>query len=320
MEECVMTIDNSHDDEVPNLEMSTADEVGDIQNVPPSEFQASAPRRCFHVMATVATMESDSLLGAHPKKLDPDQELNRTFAEHQRQLDDWNVLGFNLAPRLTQALQWYRWLRNDELLPSHWKGIRLELPEYIRITFELRPAPEQGSYAFRRAPRDGTRWNININPTSIVEYRRSAAQTAATFCHNLLHLCEDQYLQQIGKRPCGSYHSMEFRRNARLIGIPCTRDGAEEGIVVGSRFERWLDQHSVARVFDYAEELDPEATRRKLPKRISWRCLCEDGVAVQVPRGSVIHARCELCSHLFKPGTLAELKQLGPKMRRIART
>lgn len=235
---------------------------------------------------------------AHPN---PDQELNRALAEHQAHLHDWTFRGFNLAPRLTQALRWYGWLRIEGLLPSHWRGLRLELPEYIRITFEPRPAPEQGSYTFRRASRDGTRWNININPTSIIEYRRSAAETAATLCHNVLHLYEDQFLQQAGKNPQGSYHSAEFRRNASLIGIPCTRDGAEYGIVAGSRFDHWLERHGIARVFDYAEQPDVEATRPKLPKRISWRCECEDAVAVMVPRASRFHAVCQDCLHFFRP-------------------
>ncbi len=253
-------------------------------------------------------------LGVHPENLlDPDQQINRALAQHQASLSDWTLLGtFNLVPRLAQCLDWYRLFRADGLLPSVWKEVPLKLPEHIRLTFDPRPANQLGTYKFGRAVGDGTRWNINLNPVSILMYRRSSAQTAAVFCHELHHLCEDQYLQQVGKYPTGSYHTAEFRRRVAELGIPCTRDGRELPMDAGSPFDRWLERHGIPRVFDYLPEerrpeaepdpqQQPDAVSPNLPKRIVWRCGCENAVSVMVPRASQIHFVCLDCSQVVRP-------------------
>jgi hypothetical protein len=247
---------------------------------------------------------------AHPTSPDRDQELNRVQAEHQAGLSDWTFYGaFNLAQRFTQILQLCHWLRADGILPEEWKDVRLALPAHIRINFDSRPANEAGSYTVRRSVRDGTRFNINVNPNWIITHRRSLAQIAAAVCHSLLHLCQDLYEQQMGRRPRGDYHSKEFRRNAEQIGIPCDPHHSRHDIVAGSRFEQWLDQHRISKVFDPIPENrntddevpapSPEAIPRKKPKRSAWRCGCP--LTAMVPSGKVMRAVCQDCSEFFRP-------------------
>lgn len=247
-----------------------------------------------------ADADETDFWSAHPNPPDPDQRLNRAIAEHQRSLDDWKILGnFDLARELTEVMKWYRWLRADALIPEVWKKVPLDLPEHIRVTFEIRPARELGFYKYGRAISDGTRWNINLNPRSIIVFGRSPAQTASVLCHEALHLCEDDYSQKIGKKTrSAGYHSTEFRRQAELIGIPCNAYGVEGGIRPGSPFDRWLEKHGIPQIFQYAPEPMPPAP---LAKRIAWRCGCEEAVSVMVPRASQLNAVCRNCSQFFRP-------------------
>jgi hypothetical protein len=239
--------------------------------------------------------------GVHPENSwDSDLWINRVIPEYPTSSGDLKVLGdFDLARELVEGLKWYHRLRIDGLIPEEWKGVRLDLPGHVRLTFEIRDPRELGFYKYARSSRDGTRWSINLNPRSVMVFGRSPAQTASVFCHELLHLCENDYWQKIGKgaRSPG-YHSTEFRRRAGLIGIPCTDYGAERGIKSGSPFDNWLGRHGVPRFFQYTVERIQPAT---LAKRLAWRCGCENSVSVMVPRASRVKLVCQDCSQLLWP-------------------
>ena len=259
-----------------------------------------------------------SFPGAHPKPLPgPDEHINEALVEYQLQLRDWKLGGaLDLSHQLKRALGWYQQFRDDGLLPTKWKGTEFQLPEHIRVTFEPRPVNELGSYTYGRAVRDGTLWNINLNLVAHLEHRRSPAQMAVVLLHELLHLCEGEYLRILGTRLTrSSYHSVEFRRHAQRLGIPCTQNGRELPTTPGSPFAQWVARRGVPTRFEHAEpsgseDQDPKKKppvtgqpRAKRPKRVAWRCDCPDAVKVMVPRASTIRFVCEVCSSPVRPVT-----------------
>lgn len=232
-----------------------------------------------------------------------EQELLQRLAEFKAGLSDWGIGEFDLSLEHRRAVQWIRWFREDELIPYQWKGLSIEFPEHIYLTFDPGPANQLGFYEFGRSLAHGLRHRINLNPVAMQLLRRSTAQTASVLLHECLHLCQELYMDRIGRRiRRGSYHSVEFRRRAELLGTPCTLDGRELGVVPDGPFDKWLDRHRIPRVHEYTED-EASAAKPGLPKRLSWRCRCPRGVSVHVPRGHSLNAVCLDCEARFEPAT-----------------
>lgn len=257
-----------------------------------------------------------SISGAHQKNSDPsnpDEAINESLAVFQGGLSDWTVAGLNLSAEGQRALEWYEGFVNEGLIPRQWKGVEIELPKNVRITFEPCAVNVLGHYHRGRAVRDGTRFNINLNPVVLLDPKRSPMQLAQTLLHEALHLCEDLYRQKVGKKPpTAGYHSVEFRRHAQDLSIPCDAGGHDEGIVAGGRFAQWAADHKVSDAPERRAEPDaapPPA--RKPPKRRAWHCQCPDAVSVMVPRASVIDVLCRRCD---KPLTPKDSANVSPSI------
>lgn len=264
----------------------------------------------------LAARESEALVsGAHPK-IDSDQEILRVLAEHQGSLTDWGVDGLDLAREHRQAMQWVEWLLKDGMVPTEWHETRIELPRTIHITFEPRNRRQLGTYTLGRTIGQGLKYTVNLNPRAIVGH--PPAVMASVLLHEFLHLCQDLYCQRVGKRLApSSYHGVEFRRRADLLGISCTQAGRRLPNTPNGPFDKWLRRRGISSERVYEIETQPGSSR--LPKRIAWRCRCEDSVAVHVPRGSTIEATCVRCDGPFQPTSLDESKLVGRSKSRVVR-
>jgi len=226
---------------------------------------------------------------------DGDDVANRVIAVYQDALTDWRYGPFDLAA-------WVRSLRSWLLslfacfFPLAFGGKRVGRPEFL-FRFEREGARVLGHYVLGRNDA-GLRREISINPRHL--RTRSERQVAAVLLHELLHWFEETIR---GAQCCASrngYHSAWFRRFAADFGIPCTKYGAELGIVTPSRFSTWAEEQGLR---DDIPQLtaapSPEPT---VSKRVPWICACPAGalVTVQVPRGSELRARCECCGELFR--------------------
>ena len=105
-------------------------------------------------------------------------------------------------------------------------------------------------------------------------------------------------------RSANNYHSAWFRMKAEEFGIPCSRYGADLGIISPSPFMEWaLENGIVGDPFqcDPMVSID-RAISQKKSKRVVWRCNCPEGkrVSVLVPYGSDLEARCLKCQGIFK--------------------
>jgi hypothetical protein len=271
-------------------------------DVPSDPMRAALSEPSVITIRQLAIPDDLASRGVHPQNpTDPDEKINEALVEYQLRLRDWKLgPAINLSRLLEQALGWYQQMNADGLIPTKWAGVGLKLPDHIRITFDARAANIIASYTPGRALRDGTRWNINLNPVAIIHHRRSPLLLASDLLHELLHLLEHEYRQVSGKSPVkGSYHSVEFREACQDLGIPCTQNGAELEMTPGGRFQQWAMGRELSTEFEFAlpsESGDDDQQRpAKRPKRIAWRCRCENAPAVMVARASKIDWTCNVC-------------------------
>jgi hypothetical protein len=229
---------------------------------------------------------------------DVDRDINVAVGSHQDAQTDWKYGPVDLSAQVRKLRVWSLELWG-RFLPREFGGKVVRCPK-IFFRFECECPRVLGHYVPGRND-TGLRWEISINPVHLGT--RSERAVAAVLLHELLHLFEDAV--GIAPRSPNGYHSSWFRRSARNLGIPCTRYGAELGIVTPSRFTAWADERGLqdGAVLDIPE---PEAAAPDpivaLGKRVAWVCSCPVGVrvTVQVPRGSALLARCERCGELFE--------------------
>lgn len=238
--------------------------------------------------------ENLTALGAHPHGTilrfpDDDDATNRAVADHQDTRTDWTYGSLDLATEVGKLRSWAH-----DLLDQFFSAQRA--PEFL-FRFEREGWRVLGHYRPGRND-TGLRWEISVNPQHLTD--RSEQQTAAVLLHELLHWYEESVRQPRAKR--NGYHSAWFRSFADDFGIPCTRYGAELGIVSPSRFTAWADERGLQA--DITSHVAASAISRDeaLPKRVPWVCECPSGtlITVQVPRGSDLRAHCDGCHAPFQ--------------------
>jgi len=238
---------------------------------------------------------TSTTLGAHPTTEadvlafpNPDVEVNRVIAEHQDAQTAWAYGGVDLAREVRAIRSWARDLV-DQFFASHCA------PGFL-FRFEREGSRVLGHYVPGRND-VGLQWEISINPRHLTT--RSERQTAAVLLHELLHWFEESVRPP--RRSAHGYHSAWFRKFAQEWGIPCTRYGAELGIVAPSPFSAWADEHGLRD--DVSSAISPGALPPDEPhsKRVPWVCACPPGerVTAQVPRASELRAHCDRCGAAF---------------------
>jgi hypothetical protein len=220
---------------------------------------------------------------------DVDNTISRAIAGHQDALTDWSYGPVDLADEVRKIRSWSRDLLHA-FFPSRCA------PQFV-FRFEREGPRVLGHYVPGRNDA-GLRWEISINPRHLCT--RSERQVAAVLLHELLHSFEEAVRPP--RRTANGYRSAWFRSFAEELGIPCTRYGAELGIITPSRFTSWADERGLRE--DATSEIQAAAlvVDEPLSKRVPWVCACPPAVlvTVQVPRGSELLARCERCDELFK--------------------
>ena len=236
----------------------------------------------------------EDALGAHPNSgcgelvqfPAPHDAPNDVIAAYQDALTDWSYGPLDLASSVRTIRAW-----SHSLVGRFFPSVRA--PEFL-LRFERESARVLGHYVPGRNDA-GLRWEISINPRHLGV--RSERETAAVLLHELLHWYEE--LTRPAQRSRNGYHSAFFRGFAERVGIPCTRYGAESGIVSPSPFASWADEHGLRADGTPVAlpPLPPDVT-----KRVSWVCECPAGivVTVQVPRGSELRAHCDACRAPFR--------------------
>lgn len=245
-------------------------------------------------------MPISKTLGAHPHAADTplphvDDVPNRAVAEYQRTLTDWRAGEHDLADLVLKLRPWASSLLDRFVIEP------VPRPEFL-FRFRREEPIVLGHYVPHRND-IGLRWEISFNPLHVG--RRSERQIAAVLMHELLHWLEGT-IKPTQLNPNG-YHSAWFRKRAQAIGIPCTKYGAELGILVPSPFTTWADERGLTgtpgafRLPPTTSGTTPSPSRRR-SKRDAWTCACptDARITVQVPRGSELLARCERCYELFK--------------------
>lgn len=250
----------------------------------------------------ISLLESDPLLaGAHHKNLSPDEKINGIIVEHLLGLTGWDISSqINLSQVLRLLLTCYQCFLHEGILPTDWNGVPIALPQHIRVTFEPRPVNELGSYIPGRALGDGALYRFNFNPRALVHRGLNPAQLAAMMLYLACRLCEALYRQKIGKKPKdGSYHSVEFRRRLKLLGINCSSTAVDlDRIEAGSPIAEFCERHGIPGTFEKNEGDEAPKTR---PKRVGWRCACENAPIVMVARASKIDFTCNVCKEPVLP-------------------
>ena len=162
-----------------------------------------------------------------------ESEINQTIKKYQGELKDWTFGGESLSEmvRKFHDCSIELW---SQFIPSHWNMELVSRPElYFRFQRERRRV--LGHY--HRGRNDaGLKYEISINPWWLVV--RTESQTAAVVLHELMHAFED--IVGISSKGRNNYHKKWFRDHAARIGIPCSKYGAEAGIVQGSPFAEWV--------------------------------------------------------------------------------
>jgi hypothetical protein len=250
-------------------------------------------------------------LGAHPNDSAgdvlvfpaTDEATNRLVAHYQDGLADWTFGALDLSQLVRKVRSWSADLL-DRFIPSEVGGRPVPCPEFL-FRFEREGTRVLGHYVPGRND-TGLRCEISVNPVHLSA--RSERQIAAVILHEQLHWLEETVRVTPRSAAANGYHSAWFRHFAESLGIPCTRYGAELGIVTPSRFSTWADERGLsdeacAPQTEDGSNHDPFApVERPVGKRVPWVCSCPTGdlVTVQVPRGSELQARCERCGDLFK--------------------
>jgi hypothetical protein len=246
-------------------------------------------------------LERPAALGALPNAEtnvllfpDTDDATNRAVADHQDGLTDWSHGPFDLSRLVRLLRSWSRDLL-EHFFPPMFGSKRVRPPEFL-FRFEREAARVLGHYVPGRND-VGLRWEISTNPRHLAT--RSERQIAAVLLHELLHWFEEAVATP--PHTVNGYHSAWFRRFATDFGIPCTRYGAERGIVTPSRFSAWADASGLLGD-PLTLPIDDAPDPAPVGKRVPWVCSCSIGelVTVQVPRGSELLARCERCGDVFK--------------------
>jgi len=252
------------------------------------------------------------MMGVHPNK---DSETNGVVAGFQAELADWQWDGgrINLSEMARTVNEWAQELW-PTFLPATWQKELVEMPNVL-FTFDPEHPNILGHY---RPGRNGAglRWEINLNPVHLTI--RSAAQSAPTILHELVHLFEDLTESSPGSALRNNYHSAWFRKTVEQAGIPCTRYGRDLGIIEDSPFAEWVKEKGLS--FESEEsildllvrkikegEIESEAVeaggKKRLPKRLAWVCHCPKAPTIYVARGYELQARCEACGCRFQRKT-----------------
>jgi hypothetical protein len=224
-----------------------------------------------------------------------DATVVEMISEYQISLRDWRDSdpdGTDYA-ELAKSIQgwigelWPRFIPTIDL-----KGTKVDQPPLLVVFEQARG--ELGHYVPGRNAA-GLRGEISVNPRYASQ--RSELDLAATVLHELLHAFEDA----AGSAPKArnNYHSAWFQKEARKLGIPCSKYGRDQGIQAGSPFYIWAQEKGLS---GEAVLKDGSSARRPKPKRLRWTCGfgC---VSVLVARGQTLRARCTRCDTDFSSVT-----------------
>ena len=270
------------------FENDVAEELG-IQTL-----QDKTPEKKSHL--AVVQQEEDWGCAPQSEESHPldDTQINQAIKHFQQNLDEWNFYGTSFSELITKFHDWSVELWSH-FIPSYWKDKPISKPEFL---FKFERAGRRVLGHYHRGRNDtGLKYEISINPGWLVA--RSEAQTAAVVLHELMHAFEE--IVGISSKSRNNYHKKWFCDHAEEIGIPCSKFGAEAGIVKGSPFAEWTIHRGLNKSKPLVT-IDAENAREACKvKRTYWFCDCAPRpVRVHVARGTLLNATCNNCGKRFR--------------------
>lgn len=136
-----------------------------------------------------------------------DEATNKAIKEIEISTKEW--MFSNLSEQL------YTWfdIFNEQFFEN-----KLKIPV---VSFQRKRVNNLGHFVVGRNSL-GLKWNININA-----YYKDLAliDTLATLLHEMIHQWQQEFGKKKGSNNNNNYHNVEFRKKARLMGIPNNQSG-----------------------------------------------------------------------------------------------